>query len=92
MKPDTRILCPLRSGEIDLIRRALRTYACAEQRAIQVALCAAQEFPRSSKHAEHARDVQRQSTPRIEAAEKLCERLLHDPRGTGKSDFRKEKL
>lgn len=65
------LLVPLASGEIDLIRRALRTYMCAEQQAIQTAACA--------RDPAHHADVKRQVMPRIEVAGELLDRLLKNP-------------
>ena len=65
------VMVPLRTGEIDLVRRALRYYAHAERDAIQLAA--------KQGNAAHAADVRRQCLPRIAAAEALTERLLHDP-------------
>lgn len=81
MKPSTNpsmrtLLVPLRTGEIDLIRRALRYYAHAEHDAIQLAI---KQGP-----AVHAADVRRQCMPRIECANELLHRLLHDPTKKGK--------
>ena len=73
------LMVPLRTGEIDLIRRALRYYAHAERDAIQLAA--------KQGNALHAADVRRQCLPRVAAAEELTNRLLHDPtlqKGRGK--------
>jgi len=67
---------PLSSGEIDMIRRALRVWAHCEQEAMQTAACA--------RDPAHAADVRRQVEPRIAAAEKLMNRLLRDPMQTDK--------
>ncbi len=66
-----RMLVPLASGEVDLIRRALRYYMHAEYEAMQSAACARDPV--------HHADVKRQVTPRIEAAGILMDRLLKDP-------------
>ena len=63
-----RLAVPLAMGEIDVLRRALRTYICAEQQAIQSAACA--------RDPAHAVDVRRQVQPRIDAAGDLLDRLL----------------
>lgn len=66
-----RILVPLATGEIDMIRRALRVWAHCEQEAMQTAAC--------SRDPVHAADVRRQVLPRIAAAGVLMDRLLKDP-------------
>jgi len=62
---------PLTSGEIDLLRRALRCYIHGEQLAMQSAAC--------SRDAAHAADVRRQVTPRIQVCGELLDRLLQHP-------------
>lgn len=73
------VLCPLRQGEIDLIKRALRSYMKEEQNSIQRAIT---EGPPA-----HADDVRRQVTSRLQAATALIERLIHDPEGKGVSRY-----
>ena len=75
----THLLVPLRTGEIELIRRALAAYAHGERHAMQEAICAAREFPASSKHRLHAEDVRRQVEPRLQRIDELRDRLLKNP-------------
>ena len=77
MLPAKKLLVPLSAGNIDLIRRALRYYAHAEQSALHDAAKEKQRDP------DHYRDVRRQVMPRIQCAEELCAKLLHDPTGAG---------
>lgn len=70
-RADRRILVPLTTGEIDMVRRALRVWAHCEQEAMQTAACARDPV--------HAADVARQVRPRISAAHVLLDRLLQDP-------------
>lgn len=72
----------LSSGQVDLIRRALRYYAHAEQDAVQAAVVKANQS-RKKGDQEHARDVARQAKAHIEAAQALVEFLA--------PDFKKEK-
>ena len=68
---DVRRPIPLRSGEIDLIRRALRVYMHSEQQAVHTAAC--------GRDPVHHADVKRQVEPRIKAAGELMDRLLKNP-------------
>lgn len=75
MKNDTHRLIPLRGGDIDLIRRALRVYMHSEQQAVHTAAC--------GRDPVHHADVKRQVEPRIKVAGELMDRLLHDPEMKG---------
>lgn len=68
----------LTSGELDLVRRALRYYISGEQRAVQEAACFAKTLPNSAKHKEHAADVKRQADAHMDAAHALLEKLRTD--------------
>lgn len=65
----------LRPGEIMLLARALRSYMCAEQQAIQNALVVARTSKRHNDHI-HAQDVRQHATKRIEAAQALLTALV----------------
>lgn len=67
----------LTSGQVDLIRRALRYYAHAEQLAIQDARVAAART-RRKKDAVHAEDVARHAGAHVAAADALLEYLAPD--------------
>jgi hypothetical protein len=64
----------LRTGELALIRRALRGYIHAEQLAIQEAALQAR-LTNAKRDALHAEDVRQHAGARIHAASMLLERL-----------------
>lgn len=80
MAADDIINVPLRRGEIDLIRRAIRVWLQSERDAMHTAACA--------RDPAHAADVRRQVAPRLEVGGALLDRLLHDPENRGTSPYR----
>lgn len=75
---DDLITVKLRSGEVGLITRALRCYACSEQQAIQDALVKARSTKRA-KDMLHAEDVKQHAQGHIDATLALLEAF--SPRG-----------
>ena len=75
---DDGITVRLRNGEVGLIARALRSYACSEQQAIQDALVRARSTGRA-KDMMHAQDVKQHAQGHIDAAQALLEAF--SPRG-----------